>query len=163
MRAFLETRRQSINQSGQLAQWGHDEQRRRKELDKKAPRRAELIEGDFWRTHDETDWEVRSMTIRNTPSVLWCSVLLGTTLGCSSPPAAPSAAGSAPAVGAPGAPSASQPVSPSRFGDRTPGVVYVTSQGLYYDTFVVKDSLPRHGRFQALMDVMTEFGPGQPG
>jgi hypothetical protein len=43
MRAFLETRRQSINQSGQLEQWGHDDQRRQKELDKKAPRRAELI------------------------------------------------------------------------------------------------------------------------
>jgi hypothetical protein len=54
-------------------------------------------------------------------------------------------------------------VSPSRFGDRTPGVVYVTSQGLYYDTFVVKDPLPMEGRFQLLVDGQTEFGPGQPG
>ena len=31
-------------------------------------------------------------------------------------------------------------VSPTRFGKRTPGVIFVTSQGLYYDTFVVADS-----------------------
>jgi hypothetical protein len=54
-------------------------------------------------------------------------------------------------------------VSASRFGKRTPGVVYVTSQGLYYDTFVVKDPLPMAGRFQLLVDGRTEFGPGQPG
>jgi hypothetical protein len=54
-------------------------------------------------------------------------------------------------------------VSASRFGDRTPGVVYVTSQGLYYDTFVVKDPLPMEGRFQLLANGQTEFGPGQPG
>jgi hypothetical protein len=42
-------------------------------------------------------------------------------------------------------------------------VVYVTSQGLYYDTFVVKDPLPMHGRFQLLANGETEFGPGQPG
>jgi hypothetical protein len=54
-------------------------------------------------------------------------------------------------------------VSPSRFGNRTPGVVYVKSQGLYYDTFVVKDPLPMEGRFQLLADGQTEFGPGQPG
>ena len=62
--------------------------------------------------------------------------------------------------------SESQPtaVSPSRFGKRTPGVVYVTSQGLYYDTFVVKDPLPMNGRFQELSaDGKTEFGPGQAG
>lgn len=53
--------------------------------------------------------------------------------------------------------------SPSRFGDRTPGVVYVTSQGLYYDTFVVRDPLPMHGHFQPLVDGQAEFGPGQPG
>jgi hypothetical protein len=43
------------------------------------------------------------------------------------------------------------------------GSVYVTSQGLYYDTFVVKDPLPMRGRFQLLEDGMTEFGPGDPG
>jgi hypothetical protein len=54
------------------------------------------------------------------------------------------------------------PVSAGR-GNETPGVVYVTSQGLYYDTFVVKDPLPFHGRFQKIENGMTEFGPGDPG
>ena len=53
--------------------------------------------------------------------------------------------------------------SPSRFRTRTPGVVYVTTQGLYYDTFVVKDPLPMEGRFQLIVNGTTEFGPGQPG
>jgi hypothetical protein len=44
-----------------------------------------------------------------------------------------------------------------------PGTVYVTSQGLYYDTFVVRDPLPMQGRFQLLTDGTTEVGPGQPG
>jgi hypothetical protein len=48
-------------------------------------------------------------------------------------------------------------------GNETPGVVYVTSQGLYYDTFVVKDPLPFKGRFQQIVDGTTEFGPGDPG
>ena len=43
------------------------------------------------------------------------------------------------------------------------GVVYVTSQGLYYDTFVTAETLPPHGRFQLLVDGQTEFGPGDPG
>jgi len=43
------------------------------------------------------------------------------------------------------------------------GVVYVSSQGLYYDTFVSAETLPPHGDFQALADGVTEFGPGQPG
>ena len=30
------------------------------------------------------------------------------------------------------------------------GVVYVRSQGLYFDTFVSAQSLPMHGRFQKL-------------
>lgn len=51
----------------------------------------------------------------------------------------------------------------NRFGPRTPGVVFVTSQGLYYDTFVVRDPLPPHGRFQLIEDGQTEFGPGDPG
>ena len=45
----------------------------------------------------------------------------------------------------------------------TGGVVYVTSQGLYYDTFVAKDPLPMKGPFQPLVDGTTEFGPGDPG
>lgn len=54
------------------------------------------------------------------------------------------------------------PVSAGR-GNETPGVVYVTSQGLYYDTFVVKDPLPFRGRFQKIEAGTTEFGPGDPG
>ena len=41
--------------------------------------------------------------------------------------------------------------------------MYVTSQGLYYDTFVVRDPLPFQGRFQRIEDGQTEFGPGEPG
>jgi hypothetical protein len=43
------------------------------------------------------------------------------------------------------------------------GVVFVTSQGLYYDTFVARDPLPMEGRFQLLENGRTEFGPGDPG
>jgi hypothetical protein len=43
------------------------------------------------------------------------------------------------------------------------GVVYVTSQGLYYDTFVTNDPLPMQGPFQLLENGETEFGPGDPG
>lgn len=43
------------------------------------------------------------------------------------------------------------------------GTVYVSSQGLYYDTFVSVSVLPMKGRFQLLEDGVTEFGPGDPG
>jgi hypothetical protein len=43
------------------------------------------------------------------------------------------------------------------------GVVYVSSQGLYYDTFVPTDVLPSQGPFQLLVNGVTEFGPGDPG
>ena len=43
------------------------------------------------------------------------------------------------------------------------GVIYVTSQGLYYDTFAATDPLPMHGTFQLLVNGTTEFGPGDPG
>ena len=43
------------------------------------------------------------------------------------------------------------------------GTVFVTSQGLHYDTFVTRDPIPMHGRFQLLMEGETEFGPGDPG
>ncbi|MCB9076365.1 MAG: hypothetical protein H6631_02135 [Anaerolineaceae bacterium] len=43
------------------------------------------------------------------------------------------------------------------------GTVYVSSQGLYYDTFVSAQSLPMQGRFQKLEMGVTEFGPGDPG
>lgn len=108
------------------------------------------------------------MSIRTSPGIFLCCIALGTALGCSNRPTAPSSLGSTLNVGAASttpAASASQPtaVSPSRFGDRIPGVVYVTSQRLYYDTFVVKDPLPMEGRFQLLANGQTEFGPGQPG
>jgi hypothetical protein len=45
----------------------------------------------------------------------------------------------------------------------TTGTVYVSSQGLYYDTFVSQDPLPQEGPFQLLSDGLTEFGPGDPG
>jgi hypothetical protein len=43
------------------------------------------------------------------------------------------------------------------------GVVYVSSQGLYFDTFVSAQSLPMHGPFQKLEDGVTQFGPGDKG
>jgi hypothetical protein len=43
------------------------------------------------------------------------------------------------------------------------GVIFVTSQGLYYDTYTVVDPLPFRGRFQLLENGATEFGPGDPG
>ncbi len=51
-------------------------------------------------------------------------------------------------------------------GRGTGPVVYVTSQGLYYDSIVVAD-LPAKGEFQQLIPgpngLETEFGPGEPG
>ena len=45
--------------------------------------------------------------------------------------------------------------------------IFVTSQGLYFDSIVVGGPLPQHGNFQQLIPTMngleTEFGPGQPG
>ena len=55
--------------------------------------------------------------------------------------------------------------------DRTTGrgtgpVIYVTSQGLYYDSIVLTD-LPNKGNFQQLIPgengIETDYGPGQPG
>ena len=43
------------------------------------------------------------------------------------------------------------------------GTVFVTSQGLYYDTFVTRDPIPMTGPFQLLENGTTEFGPGDPG
>lgn len=82
--------------------------------------------------------------------------------GCSSQPTAPSMLPSNSAL-SPSSLAARSAASPARFGDRTPGVVYVTSQGLYYDTFVVQDPLPMEGNFQLIENGTTEFGPGEPG
>ena len=76
--------------------------------------------------------------------------------GCSGPPTSPSAvplAGVAPAAAS----------TTARGGRSGAGVIFVTSQGLYYDTFVVKDPLPMKGPFQLLTNGTTEFGPGDPG
>ncbi len=43
------------------------------------------------------------------------------------------------------------------------GEVYVSSQGLYYDTFVTVSSLPMQGPFELLTNHVAEFGPGQQG
>lgn len=43
------------------------------------------------------------------------------------------------------------------------GAVFVISQGLYYDTFVVRDPLPFKGRFQEIENGETMWGPGDPG
>jgi hypothetical protein len=108
------------------------------------------------------------MSIRTVPPVILCCILVGTALGCSEQPTAPSSQDSTQArdsatTAPPGSASQSTAVSPSRFGDRTPGMIFVTSQELWYDTFVVKDPLPMKGKFQLLTDGQTEFGPGQPG
>src|SRR5262245_17890994 len=107
------------------------------------------------------------MGIRMRLSLVLLSFVLGARYACSSQPTAPphqeipqpdSSVACTSAASSP-----TNTVSAARFGDRTPGVVYVTSQGLYYDTFVVKDPLPMQGRFQLLANGQTEFGPGQPG
>ena len=108
------------------------------------------------------------MSTRTFSSLVLLSFVLSTAFGCSNQPTAPSRLDAAQPIGSaaamPSAASAqSNPVSPARFGGRVPGVVYVTSQGLYYDTFVVKDPLPMTGKFQLLANGQTEFGPGQPG
>ena len=53
-------------------------------------------------------------------------------------------------------------------GRGTGPVIYVTSQGLCYDSIVTADPLPPHGPFQLLEEggpcgLQTEFGPGNPG
>jgi hypothetical protein len=95
---------------------------------------------------------------------------LGVT-GCSSQPVAPSSlpSGLAPTASlstlSPASGATSVPASRTARGGRpaSPGIVYVTGQGLYYDTFVAAESLPMHGRFQKLENGTTAYGPGDPG
>jgi hypothetical protein len=54
------------------------------------------------------------------------------------------------------------PVSANR-GDGALGVVYVSSQGKYYDTFVSAKTLPMKGPFQLLENNVTAYGPGDQG
>jgi hypothetical protein len=86
-------------------------------------------------------------------------------LGCSSQPVAPSALPTTAPTTAVAAASTADEVATTRAGGRagTIGVVYVTSQGLYYDTFVTVDPLPFHGKFQKIENGATMYGPGQPG
>ena len=95
------------------------------------------------------------MSIRALAIIFSGVAVLGAS-GCSGQPGAPSGLASDSAGNAVSASavvttsetgSRSTSVSPSRFGDRSPGVVFVTSQGLYYDTFVVTDPLPMEGLF----------------
>jgi hypothetical protein len=103
------------------------------------------------------------MTRIRIPPLLACSMLFSA-LGCSHQPTAPSTAIPTAGSSSVGAPASQQtPLTAARFGSRTPGVVFVTSQRLYYDTFVVKDPLPMEGKFQLLTNGETEFGPGQAG
>ena len=90
------------------------------------------------------------------------------TLGCASQPTSPSPAGGVPGVvdsvapgGATGSPMAPRTAAEGRA--KSTGVVFVSSQGLYFDTFVTRDPLPMKGPFQLLEDGTTEFGPGDPG
>ena len=96
------------------------------------------------------------MSTRAFPVLTFVTVIAGAAIACSGQPTAPT---TQPADSA----AASASTITARFGDRTPGVVYVTTQGLYYDTFVVNDPLPMKGRFQLIANGHTEFGPGQPG
>jgi len=92
--------------------------------------------------------------------LIGASVLLVFSLAigaCSDQPTAPATVSPAPMP-------ATNAASTARGGRAaTTGVVYVTSQGLYYDTFVARDPLPMEGKFQLLVNGTTEFGPGDPG
>lgn len=99
--------------------------------------------------------------------------LLSLAMGCDRAPMAPDSVGgdAAAATAATPAPDTLDTASSSRAG-RGGGplqrpVVYVTSQGLFYDSIVTADPLPMKGRFQKLEmgpnGLQTEFGPGDPG
>ena len=46
---------------------------------------------------------------------------------------------------------------------RQPVVVFVVSQGLFFDACAEPTPLPMHGEFQLIVSGRTEFGPGQVG
>jgi hypothetical protein len=90
------------------------------------------------------------------------------TLGCNSQPVSPSGLTGTPDLSdaTPRAAAAAPTTIQTAAGGRaaTTGMVYVTSQGLYFDTFVARDPLPMKGQFQLLEPGgITEFGPGDPG
>lgn len=90
--------------------------------------------------------------------------LVGMTLvvGCDSSPSTPDMDIAPPAVGDQ---SGALTTTGSLYGrgNSELGTVYVSSQGLCYDTFVTVEELPPHGRFQLLQDGVTKYGPGDPG
>jgi len=90
------------------------------------------------------------------------------TAGCTSQPTSPSSMAGASAGSEGAVPSAvTGPAGSVRAaaGGRaaSTGTVYVSSQGLHFDTFVARDPLPMKGPFQRLENGITEFGPGDPG
>ena len=91
------------------------------------------------------------------PSLVFLSCIV---VGCTEQPTAPSTLSSA-AVSATLSNAGAASAAGGRAG--TTGVVYVTTQGLYYDTFVVADPLPFEGKFQKIENGTTMYGPGQPG
>ena len=78
------------------------------------------------------------------------AVLACVTTACSASPAAPDVTRSA-----------SWTLNPTS--DQKPVVIFVISQGLFFDACVVKEPLPMHGEFQLLVDNRTNLGPGMPG
>ena len=85
-------------------------------------------------------------------------------MGCNSTASTPLAPDVEGAPAATAMASSQDPVlTTSNRGNGALGVVYVSSQGLYYDTFVAAEELPAHGPFQLLEDGVTEFGPGDRG
>jgi hypothetical protein len=88
------------------------------------------------------------------------------TLGCNAQPVSPSGLTGSPDL-TDATPRAAAPPTTMRTaaGGRpaSTGMVYVTSQGLYFDTFAARDPLPMKGTFQVLENGTTEFGPGDPG
>ena len=70
-------------------------------------------------------------------------------LGCSDSPAAPDVARSA-----------TWGLNPTD-DHQKPIVIFVISQGLFFDACVVRQPLPMHGEFQLLTSGRTNFGPGQ--
>jgi len=70
-------------------------------------------------------------------------------LGCSSSPAAPDVTRSA-----------TWGLNPTN-DHQKPIVIFVISQGLFFDACVVREPLPMHGEFQLLTSGRTNFGPGQ--
>ena len=79
--------------------------------------------------------------------------------GCARPEAPTAASAALPAEAGDGGTAGSSAAG----GRRAGGVVYVTSQGLFFDTFVAADPLPNKGPFQLLVNGTTQFGPGDPG